>query len=129
MGKLWDNLQQGLSCCGSTGSQDWMESRFRSEVPVMEIGIQGRSEKMSQNLSNLPPSCCRYLGTNSLQKCNNNTDSLFTEGCSKKITDIISSNATLFISMLSGFLILEILLSLSFWTLACCGKRKKTNNL
>ena len=75
-----------------------MESKFESEVQVLEIGIQGRSEKMSQNLSNLPASCCRwdiwlvsrddrnisnilprYFGTNSLQKCNNNSDSLFTE--------------------------------------------------
>ena len=73
-----------------------------------------------RNISNILP---RYLGTNSLQKCNKNSDSLFIEvnpltfsfhklsslqGCSNKITEIISTNATLFISILSGFLILGL---------------------
>jgi len=56
---LWDDLQQGLKCCGAEGPLDWIENGHSfEENQVKEIGvIAGFTTHKKEFL--VPQSCCR----------------------------------------------------------------------
>jgi len=56
----WDNLQQGLKCCGADGPQDWQDSLFNGQIEeTREIGIGAALTRRPP--FTVPLSCCRNL--------------------------------------------------------------------
>ena len=193
---LWDNVQQGvglcyfsqtiwlitvwqLSCCGSHGYQDWADSKLKSAGDVLEIGVRVRAERISQNVSNLPPSCCRYSfvlswhlthttpflhrmtdRSGGLHVCGQTSPALFREvsglflcWSNVYVEGLFNEDywARLFQCGPSPLLVIrgfyfgsvnwyvisysyyfeyfsELLLAVTFWSLVCCKKEKKTIN-
>lgn len=54
----WDNLQQGLECCGSQGPSDWADAVYNRQLEeTREIGIGSSSHTLPP--FSLPKSCCK----------------------------------------------------------------------
>jgi len=124
----WDNVQQGLSCCGSSGPADWLESVYPDGPhTVKEIGIVSGYAVLT---ARIPRSCCRDLTSilckSSLQV--KDTPSLdpavfFTQGCTEKIIQVMDNHLVFLLFACLGVLLLEIL-GIFFSLCLFCTKKK-----
>lgn len=126
--RLWDNIQQGLKCCGADGPLDWIENgNTFEESQVKEIGvIAGFTYQKKVFL--VSQSCCSDTTTICDTKILDNTTSnmVYHEGCSDKITKLLQDNYLFGLIFISGFLLLQILIFMTSFSRACFKHEKVT---
>jgi len=127
----WDNVQQGLGCCGAEGPRDWENSIYNGDIQeTREIGIG--SAFTVRPPFHLPLSCCRNLSDPmTLQSCQSssftpssynstfNRSIYFDEGCSDKILGVLTANLNYLLFAGLGLLLLE-LFGIVFSAWLCC---------
>jgi len=127
----WDNLQQGLKCCGADGAQDWQDSLFNGQIEeTREIGIGAALTKRPP--FTVPLSCCRNLtDPGTLQGCQsaeftaynfaNTFDKqiYFDQGCTGRIVGLLEENINYLLFAGLGLVLLE-LLGIMFSMCLCC---------
>merc|ERR1719347_191847 len=126
--QYWDTIQQGFSCCGSSGPSDWALSVYNGyEDTMKEIGIGTQEDTLPFNI---PPSCCRDLSdtlcsSTIIPKFNTNIDDniYFPQGCYTKAVNFITRNS-FYIGIASlGIICIEIF-GVIFSTCLCCTMKK-----
>jgi len=127
----WDNLQQGLECCGAEGAQDWQDSLFNGQIEeTREIGIGSALTKRPP--FTIPLSCCRNLtDPGILQACHSaqftpssfsdtfNQQIYFDKGCTGRIVHLLEENLSYLLFAGLGLVLLE-LLGIIFSICLCC---------
>jgi len=124
----WDTIQQGFSCCGSSGSPDWASSIYNGyQENMKEIGI---GAAVAVKPYNIPHSCCRspedLLCSGTITpKFETIIDEniYYSEGCFTKTINFISSNSFYLIIIASIILCIEML-GIIFSTCLCCTIKK-----
>lgn len=131
---FWDQLQQGLSCCGAAGPDDWAESQFNGyHQDVREIGIGGAAANGRQGYR-VPASCCRNTTSQGCPVKVENRDEfvhqtiIHMEGCSDKIMVFIKNNYFYLVFFNLGIFFIELLGVMFTIFLFCSLKKKKSNS-
>ncbi|ROT72465.1 putative CD81 protein [Penaeus vannamei] len=124
--QAFDVIQSELKCCGSEGPTDWAESRFNGadERGVLDIGIRG-----AIGAYKVPESCCNEKdktlceATRSLSIGAQITGSIYTEGCAKKMIQLIHSHSYEVLGVVAAIVLIEIL-AMIFSMVLCCAVRR-----
>jgi len=124
----WDTIQQGFSCCGSSGPPDWASSIYNGyQENMKEIGI---GAAVAVKPYNIPQSCCRspddLLCSGTITpKFETIIDEniYYSEGCFTKTINFISSNSFYLIISASIIVCIEML-GIVFSTCLCCTIKK-----
>jgi len=124
----WDTIQQGFSCCGSSGPTDWAHSLYNGyEENMKEIGIGATQSVLPFTI---PASCCRNLAD---PLCSStitpkfktiiDEEIYFTEGCLRKTIKLISNNS-FYLSISASIIICIEIIGIIFSTCLCCTIKK-----
>lgn len=124
--KAFDVIQSELKCCGSDGPTDWAESRYNGadRRSAMEIGVAG-----SLGAYEVPPSCCVIKDETT---CDSSRQvalggvipgAIHTEGCAKKMLQIIHDHSYEVLGVLAAIVLIEVL-AMIFSMVLCCTVRR-----
>lgn len=123
--EAFDIIQSKLKCCGSQGPTDWAESRYNGahEGNSLEIGVAG-----GIGMYAVPPSCCVNPGTvcdtvRQLSISGIIPGTIHTDGCVKKILQLIVAYSLEILGVLLAILLIEIL-AMVFSIVLCCTVRR-----
>lgn len=125
----WDNVQQGLSCCGESGPSDWSQSVYNSKKKLTpEIGIGSGTSQLSLHPFKVPMSCCRSQES---PVCSSKVlagdlaggEVFFTEGCASKLINLLSDHIIYLFCAGIGLVLTE-LLGATFSICLCCTIKK-----
>jgi len=112
--KAMDWFQQNVKCCGATGPEDWLKSKWY--------------EKKTNKTEKVPKSCCRSVKSGCNINVSWNSQSIWNYGCVARGKDFAKDNLWLIGGVGVGIAIVE-LFGIGFAFCLCMAFRKDENEV
>ncbi|KAG0696565.1 Tetraspanin-1 [Chionoecetes opilio] len=119
--EAFDKIQSNLDCCGSEGPTDWPDSFFNG------AGKEGFIEKgvVADKEYSVPDSCCVAKGCNTVLDISlaPNPDVIYTDGCSRKILNLVKTHSNEILYVLLAIILVQVLAMIVSMVLCCTVRR------